>query len=52
VLPLLDVATLNDPGATPFLSRGKLGVHSEHLGTCWPRCRACSERIPGALVTC
>jgi ring-1,2-phenylacetyl-CoA epoxidase subunit PaaC len=32
VTPVLEVATLRIPAATPFLSRGKLGVHSEHLG--------------------
>jgi ring-1,2-phenylacetyl-CoA epoxidase subunit PaaC len=32
VTPVLEVATLKIPAATPFLSRGKVGVHSEHLG--------------------
>lgn len=32
VTPVLDVATMKIPSRTPFLSRGKLGVHSEHLG--------------------
>jgi ring-1,2-phenylacetyl-CoA epoxidase subunit PaaC len=32
VTPVLEVATLKIPAATPFRSRGKLGVHSEHLG--------------------
>ena len=31
VLPVLDVATLQVPARTSFLSRGKQGVHSEHL---------------------
>lgn len=32
VTPVLEVATLAVPARTPFLSRGKHGVHSEHLG--------------------
>ena len=32
VRPVLDVATLQVPPSTPFLSRGKEGVHSSHLG--------------------
>ncbi|NJD30862.1 MAG: phenylacetate-CoA oxygenase subunit PaaC [Gammaproteobacteria bacterium] len=32
VTPVLEVATLAMPARTPFLSRGKAGVHSEHLG--------------------
>jgi ring-1,2-phenylacetyl-CoA epoxidase subunit PaaC len=32
VTPVLDVATLTIPARTPFLTRGKLGVHSEHFG--------------------
>jgi ring-1,2-phenylacetyl-CoA epoxidase subunit PaaC len=32
VTPVLEVATLKIPPRTPFLSRGKTGVHSEHLG--------------------
>ena len=31
VRPVLDVATLHVPASTAFLSRGKEGVHSEHL---------------------
>ena len=31
VRPVLDVATLHIPASTAFLSRGKDGVHSEHL---------------------
>ena len=32
VTPVLDVATLKVPAPTAFLSRGKLGAHSEHMG--------------------
>ena len=32
VTPVLEVATLAVPARTPFLSHGKQGVHSEHLG--------------------
>lgn len=32
VTPVLEVATLTIPARTPFVSRGKSGVHSEHLG--------------------
>jgi len=31
VLPLLDVATLQIPQRTPFLSHGKEGLHGEHM---------------------
>ncbi len=31
VRPVLDVATLQVPASTAFLSRGKEGIHSEHL---------------------
>jgi ring-1,2-phenylacetyl-CoA epoxidase subunit PaaC len=31
VRPILDVATLQVPASTAFLSRGKEGIHSEHL---------------------
>jgi len=32
VRPVLDEAMLEAPRRTAFRSRGKLGVHSEHLG--------------------
>jgi ring-1,2-phenylacetyl-CoA epoxidase subunit PaaC len=32
VLPVLEVATLKAPARTPFLSHGKEGRHSEHMG--------------------
>jgi ring-1,2-phenylacetyl-CoA epoxidase subunit PaaC len=32
VLPVLREATLSVPPASAFRSRGKFGVHSEHLG--------------------
>jgi ring-1,2-phenylacetyl-CoA epoxidase subunit PaaC len=32
VLPVLEVATLKVPARTPFLSHGKEGRHSEHMG--------------------
>jgi ring-1,2-phenylacetyl-CoA epoxidase subunit PaaC len=31
VRPVLDVATLQVPARTSFLSRGREGIHSEHL---------------------
>lgn len=32
VMPVLDTATLAMPASSPFLSRAKCGVHSEHMG--------------------
>ncbi len=32
VVPVLEEATLKVPGRSPFRSRGKAGVHTEHLG--------------------
>lgn len=32
VVPVLEEATLTVPGRSPFRSRGKAGVHTEHLG--------------------
>jgi ring-1,2-phenylacetyl-CoA epoxidase subunit PaaC len=32
VVPVLEEATLGVPGRSPFRSRGKAGVHTEHLG--------------------
>jgi len=32
VCPILEEATLSIPPASPFRSRGRLGVHTEHLG--------------------
>jgi ring-1,2-phenylacetyl-CoA epoxidase subunit PaaC len=48
VLPLLDVATLDVPGRTPFLSRGKLGIHTEHLGHLLAEMQILQRTYPGA----
>jgi ring-1,2-phenylacetyl-CoA epoxidase subunit PaaC len=48
VLPLLDVATLKVPGRTPFVSRGKQGVHTEHLGHLLAEMQILQRTYPGA----
>jgi ring-1,2-phenylacetyl-CoA epoxidase subunit PaaC len=48
VLPLLDVATLKVPGRTPFLSRGKQGIHTEHLGHLLAGMQVLQRTYPGA----
>ncbi len=48
VLPVLDVATLNVPARTPFLSRGKQGVHTEHLGHLLAEMQHLQRAHPGA----
>jgi ring-1,2-phenylacetyl-CoA epoxidase subunit PaaC len=47
VLPVLEVATLKVPARTPFLSRGKLGVHSEHLGHLLAEMQYLQRTYPG-----
>lgn len=47
VTPVLDVATLKLPPATPFLSRGKLGVHSEHMGHLLTEMQYLQRAYPG-----
>jgi ring-1,2-phenylacetyl-CoA epoxidase subunit PaaC len=46
--PLLDEATLRVPGATPFLSRGKQGLHSEHMGHLLAEMQYLQRAYPGA----
>lgn len=48
VLPVLEVATLKVPARTPFLSRGKEGQHSEHLGHLLAPMQALQRTFPGA----
>jgi ring-1,2-phenylacetyl-CoA epoxidase subunit PaaC len=48
VLPLLEVATLKVPPRTPFLSRGKEGRHSEHMGHLLAEMQYLHRAHPGA----
>ena len=48
VLPLLEVATLKVPPRTPFLSRGKEGRHSEHMGHLLAEMQYLQRAHPGA----
>ena len=47
VTPVLEVATLKIPARTPFLTRGKLGMHSEHLGHLLPEMQYLQRAYPG-----
>jgi len=47
VLPVLEVATLNVPAPTPFLSRGKQGVHTESLGHLLSEMQYLQRTYPG-----
>jgi ring-1,2-phenylacetyl-CoA epoxidase subunit PaaC len=47
VTPVLEVATLAAPAGTPFLSRGKFGVHSEHLGHLLAEMQTLQRTYPG-----
>ena len=47
VTPVLEVATLVPPARTPFLSSGKLGVHSEHLGHLLTEMQYLQRTYPG-----
>lgn len=47
VTPVLEVATLKIPPRTPFLSRGKAGVHSEHLGHLLAEMQYLQRSCPG-----
>ena len=47
VTPVLEVATLKVPARTPFLTRGKLGVHSEHLGHLLAEMQYLQRTYPG-----
>ena len=48
VLPVLEVATLKVPERTPFLSRGKEGRHSEHVGHLLAEMQYLQRAYPGA----
>jgi len=48
VHPVLEEATLGIPARTPFLSRGKLGVHSEHMGHLLAEMQIMQRTFPGA----
>ena len=48
VLPVLEVATLKVPAATAFLSRGKEGRHSEHMGHLLAEMQYLQRAYPGA----
>ena len=48
VLPVLEVATLKVPVRTPFLSRGKEGRHSEHMGHLLAEMQYLQRAHPGA----
>jgi ring-1,2-phenylacetyl-CoA epoxidase subunit PaaC len=48
VLPVLEEAALPAPARTPFLSQGKLGVHSEHMGHLLAAMQTMQRAYPGA----
>jgi ring-1,2-phenylacetyl-CoA epoxidase subunit PaaC len=48
VLPVLEAATLKVPARTPFLSRGKEGRHSEHMGHLLAEMQYLQRAYPGA----
>ena len=47
VTPVLEVATLKIPANTPFLTRGKLGMHSEHFGHLLTEMQYLQRTYPG-----
>ena len=47
VSPMLEVATLAVPARTPFVSTGKLGRHSEHLGHLLTEMQYLQRTVPG-----
>ena len=47
VTPVLEVATLKVPARTPFLTRGKLGMHSEHFGHLLTEMQYLQRTYPG-----
>jgi ring-1,2-phenylacetyl-CoA epoxidase subunit PaaC len=47
VRPVLEEATLRVPERTPFRSRGKLGVHSEHMGHLLAEMQHMQRAYPG-----
>ncbi len=48
VLPTLAEATLVVPAATPFVSSGKIGRHSEHMGHLLTEMQYLQRSLPGA----
>lgn len=48
VMSVLEVATLKLPARTPFLSRGKEGRHSEHMGHLLAEMQYLQRAYPGA----
>ena len=48
VRPVLDEATLSVPPASPFRSRGRLGVHTEHMGHLLSEMQYLQRAYPGA----
>jgi len=48
VLPVLKEATLSAPAASAFRSRGKFGVHSEHLGLLLAEMQHLQRAFPGS----
>jgi ring-1,2-phenylacetyl-CoA epoxidase subunit PaaC len=48
VLPVFEVARLAVPARTPFLSRGKEGRHSEHMGHLLAEMQSLQRAHPGA----
>jgi ring-1,2-phenylacetyl-CoA epoxidase subunit PaaC len=46
--PVLEEATLRAPERTPFRSRGKLGVHTEHMGHLLAEMQYMQRAYPGA----
>ncbi|MGH6622440.1 MAG: 1,2-phenylacetyl-CoA epoxidase subunit PaaC [Burkholderiaceae bacterium] len=47
VLPVLEVATLSVPMRSAFVSRGKFGVHTEHLGHLLTEMQVLQRTYPG-----
>ncbi|MCA3218412.1 MAG: phenylacetate-CoA oxygenase subunit PaaC [Burkholderiales bacterium] len=48
VLPTLTEATLDVPAATPFVSAGKMGRHTEHMGHLLTEMQYLQRTLPGA----
>jgi ring-1,2-phenylacetyl-CoA epoxidase subunit PaaC len=48
VVPVLQEAALPVPARTPFLSQGKAGVHSEHMGHLLAEMQTMQRTYPGA----
>jgi ring-1,2-phenylacetyl-CoA epoxidase subunit PaaC len=48
VLPVLEEATLAVPAGSPFLSHGKVGIHTEHMGHLLTEMQYLQRTYPGA----